>query len=348
MPEVVRQVRKELGPDAVILHTRPVPRQGLLRFLGGAGVEVVAAADERKGRAPARSTAPSAPEQISEVRAAVADLRGLLVKVSGARALHPGLAPLYERLVVSGVDEALAVRALSTVPVFGPDGRAVSAATLDQAVRQALIALFAPAPPAVATRRAVQAFVGPTGAGKTTMIAKLAVRGHLAGTTTRMLSMDAAGLAAGAPLEALSRVLGLPYELVATEEELAARHVGAPGSGLTLVDTPGLTPRDHRGLDGLARLLASLRPSEIHLVLSATTKPDDARAAVAAFTPLGVTHLAFTRLDETRSVGSLVGVAVDSRLPLSFFGTGRDVPTDLRPASAEELLRRALEGEPAS
>jgi flagellar biosynthesis protein FlhF len=69
---------------------------------------------------------------------------------------------------------------------------------------------------------------------------------------------------------------------------------------------------------------------------------------VAAFTPLGVTHLAFTRLDETRSVGSLVGVAVDSRLPLSFFGTGRDVPTDLRPASAEELLRRALEGEPAS
>ena len=346
VPDVVQRVRRELGPDAVILHTRPVPRRGLLRFLGGARVEVVAAADDGASRAPAGFQAPRAPEQVSELREAVAELRGLLVKVNGSSALHPEVAPLYERLVAAGVDAGLAFRAVSTLTVSGPEDGA-RAGKLEQALRETLGAMITVAPASPTPRRGVQAFVGPTGVGKTTTIAKLAVRGHLAGTTTRMLSVDTAGLAAGAPLEALSRVVGLPYALVSAPEELAAQHVGGPGSGLTLIDTPGLAPGDTRGLGALARLLASLRPTETHLVLSATTKPDDARAAVAAFAPLGVTHLVFTRLDETRSVGSLLGIAIDTCRPLSYFGTGRDVPNDLRPASADELLRRAFEGEPA-
>jgi flagellar biosynthesis protein FlhF len=346
VPEVVRQVRRELGPEAVILHTRPLPRHGLLRFLGGAGVEVVAAADDGRHRAPLAAPAPRGPEPATDLRDAMAELRGLLVRVNGSSALHPKAAPLYERLVAAGVDEGLAFRAVSTLPVFGPDDGLGASAQREQALRQALAGMIRVAPAAV-PRRAVQAFVGPTGVGKTATIAKLAVRGHLAGTTTRMLSLDAAGLAAGAPLEALSRVLGLPYALVSAPDELPALQVGGPGSGLTLVDTPGLAPGDTDGLGALARLLGSLGPTETHLVLSATTKGEDARAAVAAFAPLGVTHLVFTRLDETRSVGSLLGLAADSSLPLSYFGTGRDIPNDLRPASADELLRRIFEGEPA-
>ena len=347
VPDVVQRVRAELGPEAVILHTRHAPRQGLLRFFGGTGVEIVAAVDDSTATPSETMPVLRATEISTELRDGVTELRSLLIKVGGSSALHPAVAPLYERLLAAGVDDALAFRVTSALPAFGADGGVAPPEALRAALCEALRGLITAARVPQGPRRAVQAFVGPTGAGKTTTLAKLAVRGHLDGTTTRMLSLDGAGLGAGAPLEALSRVLGVPYTLALDPEDLARENVGGPGSGLTLIDTPGLAPADTAGLASLGRLLESLRPSETHLVLSATTKIDDARAAVAAFVPLGVTHLVFTRLDETRSVGSLLGVAVDAQRPLSYFGTGRDVPNDLRPASVEELLRRALEGEPA-
>jgi flagellar biosynthesis protein FlhF len=354
VPEVVRQVRRELGPEAVILHTRPLARRGLLRFLGGAGVEVVAAADEhvrrpapRPAPRPVLPVLPPLPEPRPELRSAVDELRDLFVKVGGTSALHPAVAPLHERLVAAGLERTLAFRIVSALPVFGGDGGVMASAQLAQALHRSLAAMIAVAPAPATPRHAVQVFVGPPGAGKTTTLAKLAVRGQLAAMTTRMLSVDASGLAAGASLEALARVLGLSFTLVSTPDELRRQALGGPGSGLTLVDTPGVAPTDTKGIVALSRWLSALRPAETHLVLSATTKTDDTRAAVAAFTPLGITHLVFTRLDETTSVGSLLELAITTHLPLAHFGTGRDVPNDLRPASADELLRRVLEGEPA-
>ena len=163
VPEVVRQVRRELGPEAVILHTRPLPRRGVLRFLGGAGVEVVAAADERATPGSARSAALQPSESGPELRALLAELRDLFVRVEGASALHPAVAPLYERLVVAGLDKTLAFRVASTLPVFGPDGALATAAQLAQALRRALTAMIAVAPAASPPRHAVQVFVGPTG-----------------------------------------------------------------------------------------------------------------------------------------------------------------------------------------
>jgi flagellar biosynthesis GTPase FlhF len=67
-------------------------------------------------------------------------------------------------------------------------------------------------------------------------------------------------------------------------------------------------------------------------------------AAVRAFAALGVTHLLFTRLDETTTEESLLTVAVEAGMPLSYFATGREIPDDLRPATASELLRRIVHG----
>jgi flagellar biosynthesis protein FlhF len=113
------------------------------------------------------------------------------------------------------------------------------------------------------------------------------------------------------------------------------------------VDTPGVSARDGRGLQELGGLLRSCRAKEVHLVLSATSKAADALAAVRPFAPLGTTHLLFSRLDETTSFGSLLGVSVESGLPLSYFGTGREVPNDIQPAAARELARRVLRGDQA-
>jgi flagellar biosynthesis protein FlhF len=116
-----------------------------------------------------------------------------------------------------------------------------------------------------------------------------------------------------------------------------------PASGLGLIDTPGLGRGDAAGLSRLADLLRSVRADEVHLVLPATSKTADALAAVRAWSPLGITHLLFTRLDETASCGSVLTVAVETGIPLSYIGTGREIPGDLAPADAHDIVHRTLQ-----
>jgi len=111
-----------------------------------------------------------------------------------------------------------------------------------------------------------------------------------------------------------------------------------------VIDTPGVGPENRQGLRQLQGLLRAVAPDEVHLVLSATSKGPDTRAAVRAFAAVGVTHLPFTHLDETASCASVIDACIESGLPLSYVGTGRDIPGDLDPAEPRRLIRRTLQG----
>jgi flagellar biosynthesis protein FlhF len=370
LPEVMRQVREEFGPDAVILQTRQNAGKGVLRFLGGAAVEVLAAVDraprpdDRRsgdtagGRAafvPVRP-APAGPSRAAAAapdadrgrpadrsREDVAQLRHLLIRFGGARMLPPPATMLYERLLARGLDDTLA---FDLVDDLGGGDPGVSDDALAALVEDRLAGLVRTADAPLGPRAATVAVVGPTGSGKTTTLAKLAARSRVAGGTTQVLDLDVTALGTGSRLAAIAGILGVAYTLATTADDLARALDQPTLRGLTLIDTPGLSPRDDEGLAALATLLGRARPSEVHLVLSATTKTDDARAAVAAFGLVGATHLVFTRLDETASLGSVIGVAASCDLPLSYLGTGPEIPDGIRPASARALARRVLgEGE---
>jgi flagellar biosynthesis protein FlhF len=109
-----------------------------------------------------------------------------------------------------------------------------------------------------------------------------------------------------------------------------------------MIDAPGLEPDDEQGRASLERLLRAAAPTEVHLVVPATGKPGDVLAAVATTSGLGVTDLLWTKLDATSTHGTVLSATLESGLPLSYFGTGRDVPDDIRPATPRELARLVL------
>jgi flagellar biosynthesis protein FlhF len=246
---------------------------------------------------------------------------------------------VYQRLVTAGVDAALAGHLLAALPA-PPAEPGAAAEGPERAVAAALAGMLATRDPGAPPSGRV-ALVGPAGGGKTTAVAKLLARAHLAGAPVAALSLDGTGLASDA-LPAVAEILDVPYARALTPDAVRAEASRWPAGALALIDTPGLGVGDAGGLAALAQLLAAAGAGEVHLVLPATCKSRDALRAVRAFRPLGPTHLLFTRLDETATPGSLLTVSIEAGLPLSFFGTGREIPGDLVPATAGQLIHRTL------
>ena len=345
LPEVVAQVRAELGPEAVILHTKVSPRR-LLRFFGGTPVEVVAALDDRAPE-PVRATRAPAASQLQTIsleplQAEIAELRRVLLRFGGARGLPSPMAPLYTWLVEMGVDERLVFQILDDVPVSDARG-SLSVEALTLAVERRVAGLLRVAASPLTLSVGTIAFVGPTGAGKSTTLAKLAVRAHLEGRTPCVVSLDAMTPGTPAALDAIARIVGVRHEVATTPAELRA--ILDRPADLTLIDTPGLGRTDEAGVAALAPLLDAARPTEVHFVMPATMKSDDALATLAAFGALWVTRLSFTKLDEASTFGSILDVAAGSGLPVSYLTAGREIPDDIHSATALELARRVLRRE---
>jgi flagellar biosynthesis protein FlhF len=192
--------------------------------------------------------------------------------------------------------------------------------------------------------RRVLALVGPTGVGKTTTVAKIA--GHAAfrlGLQTALLSTDSYRVFGAQHLSSYAALMGLPFEVVGTASELRwLLRERLAKADLVLIDTSGRSPRDPRGIQEIHQLLAGYPDLDVHLVLAANTRARDLALALDSFCRLPVRHLLFTKLDEATSHGALFTTALKARRPVSYLGTGQEVPDDLTPATPELLTRGIL------
>jgi flagellar biosynthesis GTPase FlhF len=181
-------------------------------------------------------------------------------------------------------------------------------------------------------------FVGPGGAGKTRCVARLAAaharHGLLPVTVVALRSPDG-----GAELRRLLAPYGVALHAIESGAEGAARIADLRGGGLVIVDTPGVSPRSTGELRALGFELDSLAPDELHLAVPATISPASAQELIGGVRELGVGALVLTHTDETEMLGTVIGLAIDSGLPLSYLARGQAVEAGLRPASAVELAR---------
>ena len=143
----------------------------------------------------------------------------------------------------------------------------------------------------------------------------------------------------GAELRRLLAPYGVALHAVESGAEGAGHIAGLRGEGLVIVDTPGVSPRSTGELRALGFELDSLAPDELHLAVPATIGPAAAQELVGGVRELGVGALVLTHTDETEMLGTVIGLAIDSGLPLSYLARGQAVEAGLRPASSTELAR---------
>jgi flagellar biosynthesis protein FlhF len=184
------------------------------------------------------------------------------------------------------------------------------------------------------------ALVGPSGAGKTVTIAKLATRQVLTRRPLRVVSTDTNRAGAVEQLAALTRVLSLPLACADAAGALI-RQVKAAGTDPVLIDTPGFNPyRDAERRD-IMSLVAAARAEPV-LVLPAGLDAGEAVEIVASCAELGCRRLIATRLDAARRLGSLLAAADAGHLAFAEVGVTPDIADGLCPLSPLGLARLLL------
>lgn len=263
---------------------------------------------------------------------------GRLVRSEHFSAIPLPLRELYLDLVDAEIDANLVFQILSKMGNAPMPGQFATAppdqllALLRKLVRVGG-AVQASDPPRVI------ALVGPTGVGKTTTVAKIA--GHAAFHLRKrvgLVSTDSYRIFGAQHLASYAALMGMTFES-ATDTAALQRVVSryAEKCDLLLIDTSGRSPRDPEGIAETERLLAACPDLDVHLVLAANSRVRDQALALERFSTLPIRHLIFTKLDETTRRGGLFTVALKAARPVSYLGTGQEVPDDLEEATIAGL-----------
>lgn len=191
----------------------------------------------------------------------------------------------------------------------------------------------------------VVAMVGPTGVGKTTLIAKLAARWVMrhGPRSLALISADSVRIGAQEQIHTLGRLLGVPAYGIDGVQELPELLDRLADRRLVLIDTAGLSQRDSRLAGELAALASANARLEITLVLSAAAQAGAIEEAVQRFAPAQPGSCVLTKLDEATSLGGAMSMLIRSGLPLAYLSDGQRVPEDLSAARSHQLIARAVE-----
>lgn len=188
-------------------------------------------------------------------------------------------------------------------------------------------------------------FVGPTGVGKTTTIAKLAAEQVLKhNRKVGFITSDTYRIAAVEQLKTYANILNVPLEVVFSPQEMSKAFHSLADRDLIFMDTAGRNFRSELYVSELNAMLQNNSPSETFLVLSLTSKYKDMKAITANFTKFKVDKVLFTKADETESLGSIINLAYEFQIRGSYITNGQNVPEDIEEIKEERIVDLIMGG----
>ena len=369
--EALREIRSELGEDAVILSNRKTEQ----------GVEIVAMANDEMVRLSGDEMVRlsgtikhgqklKAKEQqaanVEKTAAAVVVAAPVIAPVAGAitaeasilgeiKSMHsmlqkqietlswnnvqqrdPQRAGLLRRMLNSGFSTLLARQLLNKMP----DGNEKGEAWIKQVLKRNL--RVAGEDDDIVVKGGVYALIGPTGVGKTTTTAKLAARAvvRYGADKVALLTTDSYRIGAYEQLKIYGKILGVAVHAVKGADDLRLTLSALRHKHLVLIDTVGMGQRDER-VSEQSDMFDATAVQRL-LVLNSTSSGDTLEDVVRMYYSNKVIGCIATKLDEAVNLGALLDVVMRHRMVMYFMANGQRVPEDLHPVNIDVLLHRAF------
>ncbi len=328
----LERIRRELGPDAVVVTTRKTAE----------GLEFMAGRHDDLETAPAMPAAREETGGSGPVWRELFRLRALLQNQlagfawSAEKRRHPVRIHVLQRLLGAGFSPRLSRHLAARLP------KDYSAGQADLWLRQVLIRNLRAAAPAElpGTQPGIWALVGPTGHGKTTTLAKLAARAVLQHGAARVALVSADGYRIGAQqqLEAYARLMGVDFIGLDDAGQLEGSLATLRGKTCIMVDSAGFAPGDER----FGQQMMSLRQAGATCLLTLSAASQGSLAEDLIQRHKHFDGVILSKLDEGGLCGAVLDCLMRYRLQLICLSTGQRVPEDLHSAHASYVVDRAL------
>ena len=376
--EAMNQVKDELGKDAVIIHTRRVKKGGFLGFFTKEVVEIMAAIEDIQESVPkkinkvTKTENERKQEEISDQQAYVSKQTSInAYKIQNSLQNTNVIENLPEKnvekpILQKVIDDNLQNK-INKISLFDilveNDVQPKVAKAIVTGIENEAVKLDKDSPealdvvadyfskrvkPAIPVKEGIEqtkvvALIGATGVGKTTTIAKIAANFVLSkGCSVALITADTYRISAVEQLKTYSDIIGVPLEIVYSAAELRQAIEKHMDKQLVLIDTAGRSQHNSEQLDELESLLTAYDTMEKHLVISSTTKYKDAVDIIQQFSQCAPDRILFTKVDETRSNGTVVSILHEFPLRLSYLTTGQSVPDDIIIADSRKLAELVL------
>ena len=357
MTEALKMIKKEFGSQAVILSAKTLKRSGgIFGAVRKTGVEITAASDRYRSielmeRFPSdrKDDFHCQFNNMSNTQNKIAKLENEFRnkgKESNPSPLNPINAhfdsPLIKKFSLNlreqGVSDSLSRQIIEEISVVIEHQEAVGISDIKEIFYQTINkkVIIAKQLEIKEDKPNIVAFVGPTGVGKTTTIAKLSAINALEKKySVALISLDHERIGATKTLEKYAAIIGLPYKTVRSETELCSILTTFNRNNLIFVDTPGIAVVDKEKIDQLSALLATISPDEVHLLISALTKDKDMMRLCDVYAPCQINRLIFTKIDETSGFGNLLNLLEIKKIPLAYVTNGQQIPEHISSATPE-------------
>lgn len=383
MQEAVALIKRDMGPEAIIISSRRVRGRGLWGFFVRQ-LEVTAALDEQRvenamtqsasavaagftgagghslaslsggsviaGGQPAPGFFSGAVAADLMLRRELAEVKNVLYRLadgrqdSGIQEKEPLLKwrrVLAEMEVEAEIIDELLAAVEKEVPEKGPEQSEIAEVALLNQITQ----MVEPYYQNNGVGRVI-IFIGPTGVGKTTTLAKLAAQYRLFyQKNIALVTIDTYRIGAVEQLRAYAEIIGVPLEVVLTPQEMRRALETHVQANHILVDTAGRPSKNREQVLELKTFLEVIpEPRDIYLVLSCNVKYRDLLRVAEDFSQLNYNKLIFTKLDETESPGVILNLIKYLGLPAIYVTNGQSVPDDIDALYPKKVAKLVLKG----
>lgn len=380
--EALLKVKMDLGNDALILNTKKVRKKGILGLFSQPMIEVMAAVDEqaeykklaaaplasesqrpvqKSGTAPAAvSTVPEKNDRIFKLEQKVDNMDSMLKKIytefktSGFMGGEAGktegdtqpnmLKQFYDNLLKNEVEPEIAQHIINTAVERAGNNPNF---TLSTTALFNILAEILGKPRTIQLRQdgkpTVVAFIGPTGVGKTTTLAKIAADYALhKKMNVALITADTYRIAAVDQLKTYAEILGMPLSVVYTAEDLKEALVSYGDKDIILVDTAGSSYRNTSQFNEIRQMVESLHADEVFLVMSTTSSAATSKQILEHYKFLSRYNFIFTKVDESQGQGVILNAIYATKKPLSYITNGQSVPDDIEVANINQIAKQLL------
>lgn len=371
--EAVEAAKKEMGGNIVIMNVRDLKKKSFFSFFSRSQVEVTVALEEEGEKyTPVRK---EENREVIQTRHPLSNVQGensavLEEKLDNLHALleqqiqkpeeekpeeEPETPPseferlmklLYNKLLDNEVDEKYANQIIDEMEKSAKPNMPFEYALTN--VYQKMVLKFGKSEGIVPaeTGTKVVFFIGPTGVGKTTTIAKLASH-YIVDEKKKvaMITSDTYRIAAAEQLRIYASILEVPFRVVYSPEEIVQCLRVFADFDYIFVDTSGHSYQNEEQKQNMEQIVHAVdgeAEKEVYLVLSATTKYKDLLRIVDTYTEITDYKLIFTKLDETNALGNLMNVKLHTDKMISYITCGQNVPDDFREFNPQNAVRQLL------